>query len=176
MDYEFGDIIDAKKTYCKHFVMIFGLDDKERVLYEIITSKIYRAFDVLCDFFNTHCIGDKCRDSHFYHKFQNRHNKDIEIQAVNLSDVFFLDKKDYTGYLRDDSMVIINSDPKTMDLKVLNEFKRRGLVCSASRLSKEDTDRLYIHLKTSKHISPYNLGVIGKSFNAYKRSLRRNTA
>ncbi|MBU1177396.1 hypothetical protein KKH96_03055 [Patescibacteria group bacterium] len=172
MDYEFGDIINAIQTDCEHFILIFGLDDKDRVLYKIITSKIYRAFDVLCDFFNNYCIGDKCSRKRFYHKFQNRQNKNDEIQAVNLSDVFFLNKEDYMGYLSDDSMVIINSDLKIMDLEVLNRYKRQGLAHYASRLSKEDTDRLYIHLKTSKHISGLNLNAIGKSFNAYKRSLR----
>ena len=172
MDYEFGDIIDARKTYYKHFILIFGLDDKDRVLFEIITSKIYRAFDVLCDFFNSYCIGNKCRGNHFYQKFQNIQNKNKEIQAVNLTDVFFLDKKDYTGYLSNDSMIIINKDPETIDLEVFNKFKREKLVHYASRLSKEDTDRLYMHFKTSKHISNCSLSIIGKSFNAHKKGLR----
>ncbi len=177
INYEFGDIIDCRKVeYCfhSHFIIIFGLAGKDKILYSVITSQIYRAFDMLCDFFNDYCIGNKCSRKHFYNKFQNKRNKDKEIKPVNLSDVFFLDKKNYLGCLDKDSMIIINRDLDTIDLSVLNEYKKEKRINHASRLSNQDMFRLYEHLTTSKHISRYNLNYIGKSFNKCKKEQKLN--
>ena len=166
MEYEFGEIIDFRKDpKIEHFILILGADEKRRkILFEIITSRVYRAFTKLCYFFNTYCIEDKCKN--FCHYFKDKD----KINPVNLRDVFFLDKNNYLGSLSEDSMIVINGEPKSEDESVFAQQKKDGLIKRVNKLSKEDMIRLYAHIKTSKHISPQNLIWIGKSFNLSKKS------
>lgn len=167
MSYEFGCIIDCRKDpNIKHFVLSFGIDRKDRVMYCVITSRIYRAFEKLCIFFNANCINTKCRNQHFEHEFKERSKVGEKIIIpVNLSDVFFLSKKSYPLRLTDDSMIIINSDPITKDVSAFNQLKKGGFILEVDRLSVVDKRRLYAHIKTSSNISPDVLSSIGQNFN-----------
>ena len=140
-------------------------------MYEPISSRIYKAFDKLCYFFNDYCIGNKCKGEHFKHCFKERGEK--EIKCVNLSDVFFLDKDNFpSGNLVEDSMIVINKDPRTIELKVFKDWIKAGWVKHADRLSPTDMQRLYVHIKTSEHISAYNRTCMGKNFNAWKKAVK----
>lgn len=171
MDYEFGSIIDCRKDpSIGHFVLSLGVDGKGRVMYYVITSRIYRAFEKLCIFFNNNCINGKCSRKHFDHDFKEKSDSGEEkkIIPVNLSDVFFLSQKVYCLHLTEDSMIIINSDPKTKDEKVFNQLKKERFALELDVLSIADKRRLYTHIKTSSNISPNTLNVIGQNFKRLK--------
>jgi hypothetical protein len=171
MNYEFGSIIDCRKDpSIGHFVLTLGIDGKGRVMYYVITSRIYRAFEKLCNFFNSNCISARCAGRCFEHEFKEKdeNGQEKKIIPVNLSDVFFLSQKIYGLHLTEDSMIVINSDPKTKDLKTFNELKKEGFVFGADTLSRADKQKLYAHIRTSANISRNALNIIGRNFNSLK--------
>ena len=171
MIYEFGSIIDCRKDpSIDHFVLSLGIDGKDRVMYYVVTSRTYRAFEKLCNFFNSNCISAKCAGKHFEHEFKEKdeNGEEKKIIPVNLSDAFFLSQKTYSLRLTEDSMIVINSDPKTKEVKTFDLLRKEGFAISADKLSPADKQRLYTHIKTSKNISPNALNIIGKNFNSLK--------
>lgn len=174
MDYEFGEIIDFRKDpKVEHFILILGADERrKKILFEVITSRVYKAFPKLCCFFNDYCIVKSCSD--FKHHFKDAKEiaagKKTKIVPVNLTDVFFLDKNNSLGSLSEDSMIVIGGEPESEDESVFAQQKKDGLIKRGGKLSKNDMVRLYTHIKTSEHISPQNLIWIGKSFNILKRT------
>jgi len=169
MDYEFGDIIDFRRDpKVSHFRLIFGLDEQNgKIIFETITSRTYRAFCKLCLFFNNYCINSKCSGKHFKHFFKE--NEKEKITPVSLSDVFFLDQKIYSLSLTEDSMIIINRDLRTEDIEVFDELYKDKRINHVNRLSKEDMERLYSHIKTSKYVSSLNLNCIGRAYRSAKK-------
>lgn len=166
MSYEFGDVIDCvKHTEIGHYIVILGIDAKKnRVLYERITSRVYKAFDKLCSFFNKYCIDEKCERGHFKRNFKEKKC----INPVDLFSVFFLDKDIYNPKLTEDSMIVINRDPRADDIKTFNYREKSRLIEYAFSLSEEDIYRLFTHIRTSNYISGYNKKLIRKSFNLVK--------
>jgi len=169
MDCSFGDIVDYRKDpSLNHFILVLGVDNAEkRILYAIITSRVYRAFERLCVFFNAHCLETNCYERKFHNNFKDR----IEIQPVNLSDVFFLSKNIYSGTLCEDSMVILNRDPYFEDFDAFDALWKNHLINYANKLTKEDMIRLYVHIRTSPYFSKCNLEIIENSFKIAKGSL-----
>lgn len=171
MNYEFGSIIDCRKDpNIGHFVLSLGIDGKERVMYYVITSRTYRAFEKLCSFFNSNCISARCAGKHFEHEFKEKgeNGEEKKIIPVNLSDAFFLSRKIYATYLTEDSMIVINNEPIMKDVKTFDLLKKEGSALSASVISRADKQRLYAHIKTSENISPNVKNIIGKNFNKLK--------
>lgn len=167
MSYKFGDIINCIQDIdIGHYIIILGIDTKrDKVLYAKITSRIYRAFDDLCSFFNEHCIDEKCERGWFKRCFKDKK----EIIPVDLFSVFFLDKDRYSPKLTTDSMVIMNKPPKIGDIKTFDNQRKSGLIEYALSLSQDDIYRLFTHIRTSlNYIGEGNFKCIKKSFNLVK--------
>src|SRR3989339_1428818 len=155
MDYEFGDIIDCRKTpSIKHFILIVGLNNKKEVMYYIITSKTYKVFKNVLDFFND-CIEKK--NPRFYHFF-SKEEKDKRIYPTgNLCDAFFLDQ--HTNYqlcFEKDSMILINSEPDLADKAVVDEWITDHKAEYKSRLCRNDSEKLVHAIQLSDNVSPRN--------------------
>lgn len=169
MDLLFGDVINCKNySPIGHFIVVLGVDSKDRILYKCLSSRTYRAFEKLCYFFNDCCIANKCRDRHFHHHFKD---KEI-IRPVRLCNVFFIDKLNYPKKLDEDSMIMINSDPKPLDRETFNKLRNAGVVRYSFTLNSPDIYRLYVYVKTSEHISKNSLGYIEKSFGIVRENIR----
>ncbi len=166
MKYKFGDVFDCRRhTRLAHYQIILGNDTKKnQVLYYVLTSRIYKAFDKLCSFFNRYCIDGKCDAGRFERHFKDKGS----IKPVNLFDVFFVDKNMYKSKLSEDSMIIMNTDLRTEDIKAFDYKIKNNLKEYSFNLSQKDIYRLYTHIRTSDYISDHNLKLVKKSFNLVK--------
>jgi len=166
MDYEFGDIIDARKHRpIGHFFLVLGETDKHKVMYYRIFSRVYTVFPDILDFFND-CIAKNYK--RFFNFFSKEKNKEKLVSIGNLSDTFFLDKyNNYNLCLEVDSMIVIKKDPDLEDKEVLDRLYKGKKIIHKNRLSKGDMFKLNIFLKHSINVSPYIMNNVGKNFNKW---------
>ncbi|MBU1046638.1 hypothetical protein KKH36_02560 [Patescibacteria group bacterium] len=168
MKYEFGEIIDCRNSpTIKHFILILGETRRNEVMYYLITSRTYKVFRDLLDFFND-CIEKK--NKRFFIYFGKEKNKSIIYPTGNLCDAFFLDKHfAYQGCLEKDSMIIINEDPKTEDKEVLTSWKSEGMASLRDKLNKQDSEKLILLIRRTENIRPRFKTEIGRNYNISKR-------
>lgn len=80
MDYEFGDILDARKAPkpLEHFLIILGETRKSEVMYYIVTSRVYAVFKDLLSYFND-CLSRKDRN---FLKYFNKEKDKTDRKSV----------------------------------------------------------------------------------------------
>jgi len=173
MDYDFGDILDARNAPDGHFIVVVGEVTKKaqtEVMYYIITSRVYTVFKDILTFFND-CLsrGDKDFLKHF-----SKEKTKTTISAYGLlSQAVFLDKQtNYDTCLDVESMIVVNSDPKLIDKTALNSLKNDGKVIYRNKLAKTDALNLIQVIKHSNDVSPDRKNKISASFNKIKATLR----
>jgi len=165
MDYEFGDILDARKAPkpLEHFLIILGETRKSEVMYYIITSRVYAVFKDLLSYFND-CLSR--RDKNFLKYFNKEKDKTAITPHGNLIDALFLDKHNcYRPSLDVDSMIVLNSDPLLIDKGALETLRTDKKVFHRDKLSEIDLYKLISLVKHSPNISPDKTNQISASFN-----------
>ena len=166
--YEFGDIVDARSAPppLGHFIIVVG-ETKNEIMYFLVTSRTYRVFPEVVNFFND-CIDTSYK--RFFSFFGKEREKlktgrSITIKG-RLTDALFLDHKThYAGHLNEDSMIMIGN-PRKMDQSVMKRLKREDKIGSGGRLSNIDICKLITMLKQSQSISPSDDRFIRQSFNS----------
>jgi len=172
MDYEFGDILDARKApgQLEHFLIILGETRKNEVMYYIVTSRVYAVFKDLLLYFND-CITRK--DKNFFKYFSKEKDKQVITSHGNLIDALFLDKHSCYGLCFDvDSMIVLKSDPLLIDKSVLETLRTNKKVLHKDKLSDIDLYKLIGLVKHSPNISPDKANQISASFNKVIREKR----
>ena len=168
MDYDFGDILDCRDCAIEHFILVLGTNKKNEVMYYQITSRTYKVFKNILDFFND-CIDNKY--GRFFKHFSKEKGKLKIHQTGRLCDAFFLDEKtNYSGHLEVDSMVLINSEPEVMDKDALDNLHSNKLVKFRTRLEYNDFEKVTQLVKLSKYISTQNKSEIGRNYNSWKKN------
>ncbi|OGG41933.1 hypothetical protein A2837_01865 [Candidatus Kaiserbacteria bacterium RIFCSPHIGHO2_01_FULL_46_22] len=173
MDYDFGDILDARNAPDGHFIVVVGEATKQgqtEVMYYIITSRVYAVFKDILAFFND-CLsrGDKDFLKHF-----SKEKAKTAISAHGLlSQAVFLDKQtNYDTCLDVESMIVVNSDPKLIDKTALESLRGDGKVIYRNKLAKIDALNLIQIIKHSNEVSPDRKNKMSASFNKIKSTLR----
>jgi len=165
MNYDFGDIIDARKAPkpLEHFLVILGETRKNEVMYYIVTSRVYAVFKDIISFFDD-CISRK--DKNFFKHFGKEKGKQSISSHGNLLDALFLDKRNcYDLCLDVDSMIVLNSDPNLIDKEALESLKKDQKVFHKDKLSRMDLYKLISIVRCSPNISPDKFNQINASFN-----------
>ncbi len=165
MNYDFGDIIDARKAPkpLEHFLVILGETRKNEVMYYKVTSRVYAVFKDIISFFDD-CISRK--DKNFLKYFNKEKNKQSITPHGKLVDALFLDKYNCYNLCFDvDSMIVLNSDPDLIDKQALEILRSDQKVCYKDKLSEIDLYKLIGIIRHSPNISPDKLTQIGTSFN-----------
>lgn len=173
MNYEFGDIFDCRDyPSIKHFILVLGVNKKDEIMYYRITSKVYKVFKNILDFFND-CIERKYR--RFFNFFGKEKNREKICLTGNLCDAFFLDQNtNYCGYLDVDSMILINSEPELMERSVLDNLHKDKFAKYCARLCNDDSEKIIHYIRLSKHISVQNKNEIGRNYNSWKKVFLKN--
>jgi hypothetical protein len=174
MDYDFGDILDARNASgIDHFILVVGEVTKKgqtEVMYYIITSRVYAVFKSILAYFND-CLTRK--DTHFLKHYGKEKTK-LRISAHGLlSQAIFLDKEtNYNTCLEVESMVVINRDPELIDKTALETLKADGKIIYKNKLVKLDALNLIQTIKYSNEVSPDRKNKISACFNKIKATLR----
>ena len=149
IDYGFGDVYDCRNVpEVEHFIVILGFQEvkgRKFVFYEKVTSRVYKAFKKLSDFFEVNCNG-QCK------KFKNNF-KDIKpiYHYGKLCFTLFLDKDE--NYFDEDSMIVIKGEPEKTEATILEEWVKEGIAKSKTRISNVDVYKLMAILNNSDNIS-----------------------
>ena len=157
MDYEFGDILDARNVpSIKHFILTVGEVSKkgeaDTVMYYIITSRVYTVFSGILEYYND-CLRRK--DGNFFKFYGKEKNKPKITPHGLLTQAVFLDKHThYDACLDVESMIVLNSDPLLIDKTVLETFRADGKLVVKSRLAKIDAINIAHNVKYSNEVSP----------------------
>ncbi len=148
-DYGFGDVYDCRNVpEVEHFIVILGFQEikgKKIIFYEKVTSRVYKAFKKLSDFFEGNCNG-QCKK--FKHNFKD---KTPIFHYGKLCFTLFLDKDE--NYLNEDSMVVIKGDPEKTDETIMEQWIKAGLAKSKTRISNVDIYKLMAILNNSDNLS-----------------------
>jgi len=180
MDYDFGDILDARNApSIGHFILVVGqitrkdkvtkLDITE-VMYYIITSRVYAVFKNILVYFND-CLSRK--DKNFLKHYGKEKDKATISAHGQLSQAIFLDKEtNYNACLDVESMVVINSDPLLIDKTALETLKADGKIIYKNKLVKLDAKHLIETIKCSNDVSSSRKEKISACLNKIKASLR----
>lgn len=175
MDYSFGDIYDCRKySGLKHFILILGTqktDGKEIVLYEVITSRIYKAFEELCAFFEDNCHHDKC--AAFKRHFKNK-NENTIYPSGRLCFTLFLDKD--INSLDQDSMVIINGEPRKDEASVLDQLHKDKFITFKTRISDVDIYKLIAIINYSDNLNKFTANAIRSSIITVNEGIKKQKA
>lgn len=173
MDYDFGDILDARNAPDGHFIVVVGevtKQGKTEVMYYIITSRVYAVFKDILTFFND-CLSRS--DKYFLKHFNKEKAKNVITAHGLLSQAVFLDKQtNYNACLDVESMVVINRDPKLMDKTAMESLRTDGKVVIKSKLAKLDALNLIQVINHSNDVSPDRQNKISACFNKIKSTLR----
>lgn len=173
MDYDFGDILDARNAPDGHFIVVVGEATKKgqtEVMYYIITSRVYAVFKEILAFFND-CLSRS--DTHFLRRFSKEKAKSVINAHGLLSQAVFLDQPtNYSGCLDVESMIVVNSDPKLVDKTALETLRNDGKVLYKNKLAKLDALNLREIIKHSNEVSPDRKTKILTAFNKVKATLR----
>lgn len=148
-DYGFGDVYDCRNVpEVEHFIVIFGFQEKKGkkiIFYEKVTSRIYKAFKKLSDFFEGNCNG-QCKK--FKHNFKD---KKPVFHYGKLCFTLFLDKDE--NYLDEDSMIVIKGEPERTEENIMELWIEEGLAKPKTRISNVDIYKLMAILNNSDNIS-----------------------
>lgn len=171
MNYEFGEIFDCRKNpKLEHFIIILGANRNNEVMYFKITSRVYTVFKDILSFFND-CINKKY--NRFYYHFSKEKGKEELKSHGRLTDALFLDKNSHYNMCFDvDSMIIVNSEPKLIDNKVLDEYIKNKLVLYKDSLTNIDIYKLMGIIKYSDNISADNEKQLKRNFDLKKRKIK----
>jgi len=165
MDLEFGDIYRYDRI--DHFILIMGFDETEKeILYVPLSSKVYRPFSELRNFFNDHCIS-KC--DIFIHNFFKK--KEVAIAPARVRDCYFIDKDRYATHLSYDSVMVFNKDIDSIKKKDFEYFQSQGDMKYQTSLDEEDIVSLEVLISYSENISPSNKKIIKKSYKDKKQKI-----
>ena len=167
MDYQFGDILDARQAPGSgfgHFILVVGETRRSgEVMYYVITSRVYTVFKDILIYFND-CLrrGDK----EFLKVFNKEKAKQTITAHGRLSDAMFFDRDtNYASCLDVDSMVVINSDPLLIDKQALERMRIDRKVLIKNRLAKLDLLNLIHLVRNSNDISQDKKSQIGYNYN-----------
>ena len=167
-DYSFGDIYDCRNAMgIDHYILVLGcrkIEKKEYILYEKITSRVYKAFSKLSKFFDDNCIG---RCEKFKHNFKD---KSTIHHYGKLCFTLFLDKTE--NYLEEDSMIVIKGEPVISEKIILNKWKKEGLSKFKDRISDVDVYKLIAIINHSDNLSVPTTENIRASFNQVNRMIK----
>lgn len=172
MEFAIGDVLDGRNDPLGHFVVVVGVvpasyKAQEQILYYKVSSRTYKVFKKTIAFFN-HCIENNYQP--FFHHFSKEKRKQRISQAGQLSDAFFLDQAAYTGFLDEDSYLVFNNDPESIDGSVLNERVKEGVIAYRGRLSGPDIHKLSIILRHSPNVSKNSVEFVARSYNTFKKT------
>lgn len=172
MDYDIGDILDARSDPLGHFLIVVGAIQRTksqgaRVLFYRVSSRTYKVFRSILKFFN-YCIEKNYQP--FFHHFSKEKKKETIFKIGQLNTAFFLDLDDYKGQFTEDSYILLNKDPEEVDLDALKERIKNGLITRCSRLSSPDIHKLMTAVRYNNKISKQNLEKICQSYNVFKKS------
>lgn len=175
MNYDFGDILDARNASgIDHFILVVGEWSKkgqsDEVMYYLITSRVYAVFKSILSYFND-CLS---RNDRNFLKFYGKEKTKTVISAHGLlSQAVFLDKEtNYNACLDVESMVVINSDPMIIDKLALETLRTDGKVVCRNRLTKVDALNLIQVIKHSNDVSADRKIKTATCFNRIKSTLR----
>ncbi|MCX6762967.1 MAG: hypothetical protein NT093_04285 [Candidatus Moranbacteria bacterium] len=167
-DYDFGDVYDCRNVPgVEHFIVIFGiqvLKGKKFILYERVTSRVYKAFKKLSDFFEGNCNG-QCKK--FKHNFKD--TKHV-YHVGKLCFTLFLDKD--ANYLDEDSMMVIKGEPEKTEANILEKWVKEGMAKAKIRISDVDVYKLMAILNNSDNISRLIIDNIRASFNKVDKLIK----
>lgn len=155
MQFEFGDLFDARNDPLGHFFVVVGTipqkgTEKERVLFYRLSSKVYKVFRKILDFFN-YCVSNNYPP--FFHHFSKEKKKSQISQLGNLCDAFFIDQNDYSGQLDEDSYILLNEDPEESDADALNARIQEKIIKYSTKLSAADMYKLVAAFHCCNRIS-----------------------
>lgn len=173
MDYDFGDILDARTAPgVGHFMLVVGevsKSGKTEVMYYVITSRVYAVFKSILSYFND-CLSRN--DTHFLHHFAKEKGKSSITPHGLLSQAVFLDRDtNYAACLDVESMVVIKSDPSLIDKPALEALRTSRQVIYKNKLTKLDAINLIQTIKCSNNVSPDRKNKVAYSFNRISAAL-----
>ena len=168
--YDFGDVYDCRKAPgLDHFIIVVGVQnigDKTYILFEKVTSRVYKAFKKLSDFFENNCHG-QCNT--FKHNFKS---DDHIYHYGKLCNTLFLDK-DENFALTEDSMIVIKGDPHKTEVEVLENLIKAKMAVSKVRISDGDIYKLEAIIKNSGNIISDAVALaMRQSFNRIDKEIR----
>jgi len=174
MDYDFGDIFDAREAPgIGHFIVIVGENtkqDKTEVMYYVVTSRVYAVFTNILAYFNE-CLQSK--DKRFLKHFSKEKGKPRISPHGKLAQAIFLDKEtNYDSCLDVDSMVVVNRDPQKSDKTALAKLREDKLVVCKGKLHKIDALHLREVIKNSDDVSSFIRDKILAAFNKSNSTLK----
>lgn len=173
MDYDFGDILDARNAPVGHFIVVVGeitKKDQTEVMYYKVTSRVYAVFKTILDYFND-CL--RRSDKNFLKHFSKEKAKISIVSHGNLSQAVFLDKHtNYDTCLDVESMIVVNKDPELLDKAAIKTLKADGKVLYKNKLTKLDAFNLREIIKNSNYVSPDRKTKILTAFNKIKQDLK----
>ena len=174
MNYDFGDILDARSAPDKHFIVVVGESQRKgetEVMYYIVTSRVYAVFKDILTFFN-YCLSRK--DANFLKYFSKEKNKKIIASHGLLSQAVFLDKQtNYDTCFDVESMVVVKSDPKLIDKTALESLRNDKKVLYKSKLAKVDALNFIQVIKHSNEVSTDRKNKVSACFNKIKPSYNK---
>lgn len=167
-DYDFGDVYDCRNVPgVEHFIVIFGFQNikgKKYIFYEKVTSRVYKAFKKLSDFFEGNCNG-QCKK--FKHNFKDTNPV---YHYGKLCFTLFLDKDE--NYLDEDSMIVVRGEPQKTEATILEQWIKEGMAISKTRISNVDIYKLIAILNNSDNISRPILDNIRTAFNKVDKMIK----
>lgn len=168
-EYDFGDIYDCREApNVKHFIVLLGtqkIENTSYILFEKVTSRVYKAFSSLSVFFEKNC-HNKCKE--FIHNFK----KDDHIYHYGkLCNTLFLDKEVNFSFT-EDSMIVIKGDPEKTEVDVFEGWIKEKMAKPKTRIANVDIYKLIAIIKNSDNISdPVGLA-IRTAFNKIEKDIK----
>lgn len=179
MDYDFGDILDARNAPDGHFIVVVGQvsrkdkitkEDIEEIMYYKVTSHVYAVFKTILLYFN-HCLAKK--DPSFLKFYGKERDSGVIAPYGLLCQAVFLDRDTYyPACFETESMIVINCDPRLMDKKALETLKKDGKILLKDKLTKYDAVNLMNTIRHSKEVSEERIQKVGACFNKVKTTLK----
>lgn len=167
-EYGFGDIYDCRDVPgVEHFIVIFGFQEikgKKYIFYEKVTSRVYKAFKKLSDFFEGNCHG-RCD------KFKNSFKDTNPIYHYGkLCYTLFLEGNE--NFIEEDSMIVIKGEPQKTEATILEKWIKEGIAKANVRISNVDIYKLMSILNNSDNISAPILCSIRTAFNKVDKMIK----
>ncbi len=180
MDYDFGDVIDAREVAgIDHFIVIIGEINKKdkitkkesiEVMYYKINSHVYAVFKTIAAYFSD-CLRRK--DKHFLKFYSKEKGNDAINLYGPLCQAVFLDREtNYSTCLDTESMIVINCDPKIFDKNAFEALRMDKKILYRDKLKRIDAFNLINTIKHSDEVSPYRMIMVATCFNRVKSTFK----